>query len=327
MLVAAAASAQVRVATWHGDFSEKGPGLLLRELLRGKVDIAPILTAAPDVLLLTRFDFDASHAALAALQIILAEGGLDLPHAFSKRPNTGWQTGADLDGDGRLGGPRDAQGYGWFSGQGGMAVLSRYPITLERDLSGLLWRDAPHSLMTAQDTAPEIQRLSSVAHWLLRLDTPDGPIRLMTLAATPPVFDGPEDRNGRRNHDEVMLWAHVLNGKLGETPAGPVIVAGLMNIDPTAGEGLRQAIKTVLGHPGLQDPLPDRATVTWDSTGPMRVSYVLPDRQLRITDAGVVPPLPETEHGQHALVWVDVTPPDRKTPRRGDGALQVSVNQ
>ena len=28
---------------------------------------------------------------------------------------------------------------------------------------------------------------------------------------TPPVFDGPEDRNGRRNHDEIRFWADYIS--------------------------------------------------------------------------------------------------------------------
>ena len=32
-------------------------------------------------------------------------------------------------------------------------------------------------------------------------------IHFLVSHPTPPVFDGPEDRNGRRNHDEIRLWA------------------------------------------------------------------------------------------------------------------------
>nr|WP_245216432.1 endonuclease/exonuclease/phosphatase family protein [Sagittula salina] len=316
----------MRVATWHAEFSRNGPGLLLRDLKAGKVDLAPILDTGPDLLLLTDFDYDAGLAALDALRTQLKAKGLALDHLFSARPNAGWQTGLDLDGDGRTGGPRDAQGYGRFAGQGGMALLSRYPVTLEADLSRLLWSEVPDSRMTPDDPAPDVQRLSSSAHWALRVDTPAGPLLLLTLCATPPVFDGPEDRNGRRNHDEVRLWAQYLDGALRLPPepalgslahfaddlaAGPppVVILGNLNLDPERGEGLHGAARALLAHPRITDPLPGVDTVTWASTGPMRVSYLLPDRALTVLGAGVMPPAPEAETGPHGLVWADLALP------------------
>jgi hypothetical protein len=56
-------------------------------------------------------------------------------------------TGLDLDGDGRLGGAADAQGFGEFTGQGGMAILSRHPIGPVTDHSAFLWRDLPGQIM------------------------------------------------------------------------------------------------------------------------------------------------------------------------------------
>ena len=304
LLALCAATAQadpLRVATWAGDFSKDGPGLLLRDLVRdpGALGLGPILTAEPDILLLTDFDYDAGQAALTALRAALAAQGLDYPYAFSARPNSGMQTGVDLDGDGRTGGPRDAQGFGFFSGYGGQAILSRVPLTLVADHAGALWRDAPRSLMAPADPAPDIQRLASTTFWQITAETEDGPLTLLTLAATPPVFDGPEDRNGRRNHDEVLFWHHRLDGI-----NRPVILLGNFNLDPDRGDGLRNAVQTVLENPALQDPAPGSDTVSWDSTGPMRVSYVLPDARLTVLGAGTVGPDPDA--GPHALVWVDV---------------------
>lgn len=299
----------MRIATWHGDFSRKGPGLLLRDLMREPPDLSPVLEARPDVLLLTDIDYDASRVALTALRDALSAGGLDYPHLFAARPNTGMATGLDLDGDTRLGGPRDAQGYGWFSGQGGMAVLARFPVSLRADHGALLWKDAPDSAIAADDPGFEVQRLSSSAHWALEVDLPGGPVTLLTLAATPPVFDGPEDRNGRRNRDEVLLWLHVLDGRLGAVPEAPVILIGNLNVDPHRGDGRRTAAASVLSHARLQDPLPGQETVTWDGVGPMRVSYVLPDRTLTVLDAGITAPAPGPELGPHRLVWVDLQTP------------------
>lgn len=297
----------LRLATWHGDFSRKGPGLLLKALEAEEGDLSPILDSRPDLLLLTRFDYDAGGAALAALRGRLRARGLDLPHGFAARPNTGLGSGLDLDGDGRLGGPRDAQGFGWFSGQGGMALLSRHPLRLEADFTALLWKDAPDSALRPGEVGFALQRLSSSAHWLLRLERPGGAIAVMTLAATPPVFDGPEDRNGRRNRDEVLLWHHLLDGRLGAVPDLPVVVMGNLNLDPHRGEGLHEAVQRLLDHPRLRDPAPGTETVTWDSTGPMRVSYLLPDKAFDVTASGATPPAPGM--GPHRLIWLELQPP------------------
>ncbi|MFW2543129.1 endonuclease/exonuclease/phosphatase family protein [Primorskyibacter sp. 2E107] len=298
------------MATYAGDFSRKGPGLLLRDLLKEEpVPGVPTIAAArPDVLLLTDVDFDAGLAALSQLQRRLREVGLDLPYAFAARPNTGLQTGRDLDGDGRLGGPRDAQGYGWFSGQAGQAVLSRWPVELVTSHSEMLWEAVPDSAIRRDDPGKGLQRLSSSAHWAVRVRTPGGAVQLLTVGATPPVFDGPEDRNGRRNRDEVLLWAHVLDGKLGPVPEGPVVLLGNLNLDPARGQGIREAVDIVLRHSRLQDPLPDQPTVAWETAGEMRVSYVLPSKALEIHDAGISPPEPDA--GPHRLVWVDLHWPD-----------------
>ena len=209
-----------------------------------------------------------------------------------------------MDGDGRKGGPRDAQGFGYFSGQGGQAILSRYPLTLIQDKSDVLWRDAVDSLIVSNDSVGAAQRLSSTAHWAVRANIGKARLTLLTLAATPPIFDGPEDRNGRRNHDEVLLWYHILNDPEGAFAEDRVVLLGNFNLDPERGAGLRQAAARVLDHPKLQDPLPSQTTVSWERSGDMRMSYVLPDRALQVSKAQVMPPT--SEAGPHRLVWVDL---------------------
>ena len=134
----------LRIASYATGLSRDGPGVLLDDLRKGKAAdtalvAATIRAADPDILLLLDFDYDATGAALDAFAALLGEGAY--PHRFARRPNTGKATALDMDGDGRRGGPRDAQGYGEFSGQGGMAVLSRLPFDKDgfTDLSALLW--------------------------------------------------------------------------------------------------------------------------------------------------------------------------------------------
>lgn len=283
--------------------------MLLKALERDDIDLSTILGVAPDVLVLTNFDYDAGAAALGSLQTRLQAQGLHLPHRFAERPNTGLGTGLDLDGDGLLGGPRDAQGFGWFAGQGGMAVLARWPLSLTADFTATLWKDVPDSAIAVDDPGFAVQRLSSSVHWQLKVAAPGGGLTLLTLAATPPVFDGPEDRNGRRNRDEVLFWTKVLDGALGDAPDTPVVLIGNFNVDPDRGDGRHEAARRVLSHSRLRDPHPGLDTVTWDSTGPMRVSYVLPDKALTVTDAGITRPSPDPALGPHRLVWVDIARP------------------
>jgi hypothetical protein len=310
----------LRIATFNTELSRKGPGLLLRDILRDDdlsvSSVVQTITAAnPDIIALQGIDYDLELSTLDALADALTAAGAPYPHRFAAPPNAGRHSGVDLEGDGKRGGPRDAQGYGRFFGQGAMAILSRHPIMTAQlqDFSALLWRDLPGSLYPIIDGAPfagaeahATQRLSSNSHWSLPIQTSDGPITLLTYHATPPVFDGPEDRNGRRNHDETIFWVHHLAGVIGTPPTHPFILLGDANLDPTGGDGRGDAIAALLSHPALQDPQPDQPTVNWPQTGPMRVGYILPSRHWQVVDAGLIWPQGDAA-SRHALVWVDLT--------------------
>ncbi|WP_246107236.1 endonuclease/exonuclease/phosphatase family protein [Puniceibacterium confluentis] len=302
----------LRVATWHVDLSRKGPGLLLRDILEDRdpeisTVVQEIARLKADVLLLSDIDFDHDLQALAALNARLAEHGAGFAHLFARRPNSGWPTGLDLDGDGRLGGPRDAQGFGYFNGQGGLALLSRLPLDTGEisDLSQLLWRDFPGSSMALDDVGADLQRLSSTAHWDVPVILSNGErLHVLAFHATPPVFDGPEDRNGRRNADELRLWQQYLNGALPQPPPGErFVLLGNANLDPLRGDGRRAAMRAFLADPRVQDPAPGSDTAHWPAPGPgtMRVSYALPSSALRVVAAGQGDPV-----GAHRPVWVDI---------------------
>ena len=333
---------RLRIATFHSDLSRDGPGLLLRDILKGedpqiKAVAGVIAATRPDILLLLDFDHDLEGHALRAFRDLLArQGGPDYPYLFAPRPNSGLATGLDMNGNGRLGEAGDAQGYGRFSGQGGMALLSRLPIdtAAARDFSGFLWRDLPGALLPTKDGAPfpsarvqAVQRLSSVGHWDVPVLLPDGTrLHLLAFHATTPVFDGPEDLNGRRNHDEIMFWPLLLEGALPfAPPEGPLVVLGDANLDPDAGEGRRDAIARLLALPALTDPAPTSPgaaavgdatdTVDWNDPVPgnLRVDYVLPSSGVQVSGAGVFWPAPGTPEADmaetaspHRLVWVDL---------------------
>lgn len=327
----------LRIALLNTELDRKGPGLLLRDIVAGDdVQISAVLdliaTADADAILLLRFDWDADGAALAALTDRLADIGQPYPHRLSLRPNTGWPTTFDLDGDGRLRGPRDAQGYGLFPGHNGMALLSRLPIDKDsiEDFSGFLWRDMPGAVLPLHNSgapfpnaqAQAAQRLSSVGHWMVPLVMDDGTsLHLLAFHASPPVFDGPEDANGLRNADELLFWLRLLDGMLATPPPpGPVVVIGGGNVDPDRGEGKQAAIRALLGSPHLQDPAPkgdapvEAATVDWRGIAEppfLRVDYILPDRELEVLDTGLLWPDAPVRGDQlrHALVWIDLAPP------------------
>ncbi len=329
----------LRLATWNVDLARQGPGLLVEDLLGTKPDpqvqavIAGIVALRADVLLLTGIDHDARQVALNALADQLAAAGAPYPYRFTAPPNAGQPSGLDLDRNGRLGQPRDAMGYGAFRGQGGMALLSRLPLGEASDYTGFLWADLPGHLMPADTPAPERAeaRLSSVNHWQVPVRLPGGgSLTVLAFAATPPVFDGAEDRNGRRNHDEAAFWLRLMEGALPfPAPQPPLVLLGDANLDPADGDGRPEALRALLAT--LQDPAPrgdhgrsepghkgDPALDTAfyaKGVGGLRVDYVLPSAALTVTGAGVLwPPngaLAETlaTASRHRPVWVDVTLP------------------
>lgn len=297
---------------------------------------AVIAKADADVLLLMGIDYDLDGVALAALADRLAEAGAPYPYRLALRPNTGTPTGLDINGNGRLGEARDAQGFGLFSGQGGMALLSRLPIDAMamRDFSTFLWRDLPGSLSQDGPEAAAIQRLSTTGHW----DVPvtlrgGGVLHLLAWHATPPVFDGAEDRNGRRNHDETAFWLRMLEGALPfPPPDAPFVLIGTPNLDPADGEGRREAITALLASPIVQDPRPrsarsgtdqgQRGDPTLDTAafggevGSLRVDVILPSADLHVAASGVIwPPDADpfaasvTQASRHRLVWADLSLP------------------
>ncbi len=343
LIAGGAVADPIRVATYHADLARKGPGLLLRDILKGNEQVEAVAQVIahvrPDILLLLNTDHDFEARTLRALNARIAAAGHRFDYLFAKRPNSGMASDLDLDGDGRRGGPGDAQGFGRFAGEGGMAVLSRWPIGEVEDLSGLIWGDLPWALYPEvagrpfpSQEARAVQRLSSVAHWVVPVDTPGGRVTLAAFHAAPPVFDGPEDRNGKRNHDEIMLWRHWMDGAFGAAPEGRFVILGDANLDPVDGDGIKAAIRGLLGDARVQDPMPasrgavavadpeqsgDPALDTVDWPGPdpgnLRVDYVLPSADFRLRGTGVFWPAPGEEGhdlavraSRHRLVWVDL---------------------
>lgn len=300
--------------------------------------VAALLSAHPDVVLLNEIDADAVEAFAASIP------GQPYAHRFVPPSNTGVPTGVDLDRDGKATGAGDARGFGKYPGQYGMALLSRYPIEDTDCFGDVLWAslpwatlpDDPSTAAPADYYGPQARAalpLSSKNHCDVTIRSPLGRVHLLVSHPTPPAFDGPEDRNGHRNRDEILFWVHHIDTL---PPAEHFVVLGDLNADPVDGDA-PQGIAALLAHPRVQDPKPtsagaaaasrdqkqanalhrgearlDTADFSDKTVGNLRVDYVLPSRTLRVLSAAVqwpatVEPTARAEPSDHHLVWVEVT--------------------
>lgn len=364
---ARAAPGAVRFATFNVYLNRPAEGRLADDLASSDDaqarKVAEIIQrVAPDVLLLNEFDYDPAGEGLKRFRENYLEVGWNgaspvfYPYAFLAPSNTGLASGRDLDRNGEVArepGSReyggDSFGYGEFPGQYGMAILSKYPIdeTRVRTFQTFLWKDMPGALLPDDPTTPETEdwydeearndfRLSSKSHW----DVPviiDGEIaHVLASHPTPPGFDGDEDRNGRRNHDEIRFWADYIagedyvyddRGEAGGLRRGArFVIMGDLNADPNDGGAAPGAIAQLLDHPlvarapapisiggaaqaALQsganrahrgDPAADTADFNDDpdaGPGNLRLDYVLFSRAgFRDAGGGVFWPAPGATH-------------------------------
>lgn len=336
--------AALRVATYNVSLHGQAQGDLLRRLQAGD-DTARRVAAViqhqrPDVLLLNEFDYDTAHASADLFQrdyLAVSQFGqtpIQYPYRFLAPVNTGELSGLDLNRDGKLALPEDGWGFGAYPGQYGMLVLSRYPIDVAavRTFQTFPWSQLPDAMSPVLPDSDEPWyppaiweqfRLSSKSHWDVPVDTPLGPLHFLVSHPTPPVFDGPEDRNGRRNHDEIRFWAEYVAGEPrdwiiddagnrgGLDPKARFVVAGDQNADPNDGDSTDNPARLLLEHPRiLSYPAPRSAgaisaaeglagvkslrgdpaehTGTFGPrTGNLRVDYVLPSQGFEVTGSGV----------------------------------------
>jgi len=362
----ASGTTQLRVATYNVSLFDDVAGGLAARLAHGdekaRQAAAVIQRVRPDILLVNEFDYQPESEALEVfLRDYLGVGqagaqAIAYPYHFQGPVNTGVPSGLDLNFDGRSEGPNDAWGFGRHPGQYGMLVLSRYPINAHsvRSFQHFRWSEMPGALKPqAPDSAAPYYpdavwqqlRLSSKNHWDLPIETPLGTLHFLVMHPTPPVFDGPEDRNGRRNHDEVRLITDYLDaatgdyliddqGRRGAIDAGAeFVIAGDLNSDPIDGDSRREAMTRLLTHPrvdasfiprsagaavfkinpmGLPAPQRGEPAARTGSFG-LRVDYVLPSRGWRVLDGGVFWPAPGDPDASlaaasdHHLVWLDLT--------------------
>jgi len=275
----------VRVATYNASLFRDAEGSLIGDLTspnnaQAQAVAEVIQRTAPDVLLVNEFDYDADGTAADLFHdnyLAVSQNGQtaqDYPYTYVAPSNTGVQTGADLNQDGTIGGAEDAFGYGEFEGQYGMVLYSKYPILTDkvRTFQNFRWADMPENNLPSDYYGKLISgvlRLSSKSHWDVPVDVDGRTVHVLASHPTPPAFDGPEQRNARRNHDEIRFFADYVTGgaaaeyiydddggKGGLAEGDDFVVLGDLNADPQRGASYDKAIMSLLSHENIIDPKP-----------------------------------------------------------------------
>lgn len=346
---------EVRFSQFNASLNRTAPGELVEDLSTPDDQQAQnvaetIQRVNPDVLLINEFDYAPEAVDLFRDNYLeVSQNGadpVDYPYSYIAPSNTGVPSGHDLDNDGTVAGPNDAFGFGLFEGQYGMVVYSKYPIDTEavRTFQTFRWADMPGAMLPDDPATPEPAdwfspaeladvRLSSKSHWDVPIRIGRRTVHFLVAHPTPPVFDGPEDRNGTRNFDEIRFWADYVapnrkrsayiyddDGQYGGlAPGSRFVIAGDMNSDPRDGDSVPGATQQLLDSPKVNDPVPTSEGGVWaaetqggandshlsdpaadtadfaDVPGPgnVRADYVLPSRGLPVLGAGIFWPTPD----------------------------------
>ncbi|WP_299533218.1 endonuclease/exonuclease/phosphatase family protein [Ulvibacterium sp.] len=274
---------KVRFATYNASLNRSNEGELISDLstpnnAKAKLVAEVIQRQTPDVVALLEFDYDSNGTALDLFQknyLGISQNGADAvtyEYAYSVSSNTGVLAEVDLDGNGEVSIPGDTYGFGFFPGQFAFAILSKYKIQKEgiRTFQQFLWKDMPDALVPVNEDsssyyseeALEVFRLSSKNHVDMPIQVTESKIVHALIAhPTPPVFDGPEDRNGTRNHDEIRFISDYINdenyiyddnGFTGGLASGAhFVVMGDMNADTFDGDATNDPIGIFESNPKI----------------------------------------------------------------------------
>lgn len=302
--------------------------------------------------------------------------------AYMAPSNTGLFSGLDLDRDGRVtneyptppgarpdGSPGEATeggrafgndcfGFGTFPGQYAMALLVDERLTIDaehiRTFQLFPWDYMPGAFMPVgadgKDWYPaavkEKVRLSSKSIWDVPVTLPNGAqLHVICSHPTPPAFDGAEQRNRRRNHDEIRFLRDYidnqpylvddlgLEGGMIMRKDGPqlnvtipFVILGDLNADPKDGDSFKSPITNLLFKSRhINAAVTPESDVKVDGLDPwdtsafkLRVDYVLPGKSVKILDSGVwrTPPVvgapadkPAAFPSDHYPVWMEIEAP------------------
>lgn len=248
----------------------------------------------------------------------------------------------------------DAFGFGTFPGQYGMALLVDRRLGFDparvRTFRLFPWLGMPNAKLPVlpdgtpwyEGEAREAMRLSSKSHVDAPIDLANGAtLHVLMAHPTPPVFDGEENRNGLRNHDEIRLLADYIAGatylsddagRIGPLPrGGRFVIMGDLNADPDKpNDGLDPVGDLLLSSHRVGRFEPPRADLEVDGLGPSdtavwgkRVDHIIPSAGLAISRSGVwrTPPANWTHRepefpSDHYLVWADLVIPASESRAR-----------
>lgn len=363
----------IRVATFNAALNRNKPGELAANLASGDPQASKIAAliqcVGPDILLVNELDYEPGTPQVFLDKYLRNpqpgtshEASRELLHCFSAPVNTGVDSGMDLNNNRRLHDSDDGWGYGAFPGQYGMAVFSRFPIDRDRirTFQNFPWSQMPSALRPKaadnksagnavgntmgyfhSDEVWQKLRLSSKSHWDVPIDVAGRTLHVIASHPTPPVFDGPEDRNGRRNHDEIRMLVDLVsadgsgdylvddNGVPGGLLADAhFVVLGDLNSDPNDGDGIHAGIRKLIEHPrvaqgaapqsqgGVEasqlsgnannkqqgDPASDTGDFNDKGPGNLRIDYALPSSNCRVVASGVYWPSNQESQAGNALV-------------------------
>jgi len=296
VVVAGCSPERVRFATFNASLNREKSGQLLIDLARGDDpqirNVAEIIQRTrPDVLLINEFDYDAGNRAIELFNrnyLAKSQNGAEpitYKYHYTGPVNTGVHSGHDLDNNGKVisqAGSRDyggdAFGFGLFPGQYGMMLLSNHPIDVKnvRTFQRFKWKDMPGAMLPSQKDQSgwydrdelKTLRLSSKSHWDVPVKIGSKVVHVLASHPTPPAFDGPEDRNGRRNHDEIRLIADYVSGGSGaeyliddvnrsgrDVTEFAFVIMGDLNADPNDGGSIAGGIQQIIDHPKIDAAL------------------------------------------------------------------------
>lgn len=266
----------------------------------------------------------------------------------------------DFNKDGNAGErPGDAFGFGAFPGQYAFGIASKYPINERgiRSFQTFLWDDMPGNLIPIEgetsvdpdgiyltEAETNVYRLSSKTHIDVPFEVDGETVHGLFSHPTPPVFDGPNNFNGRWNHDEVRFFADYVAGAdyiyddtgttggladdasyvlMGDMNAGP----GDQPLDPATKYFIENddfVTRRLPTSPGGAQRGNRYATATFEERP--KVDWVLPSPDLSLRSSAVVWPSKNADKrglrtavdtaSDHRLVWADINNQQKGAPQR-----------
>ncbi|PVZ68414.1 endonuclease/exonuclease/phosphatase family protein [Pelagibaculum spongiae] len=351
----------IRIATFNVAFDRRKAGQLNKQL--GKPyhpqikKVAEIIQRVrPDILLLNEFDHDGVAKNTQGIKDFIANYlnvsqqptdkeclPIDYGYFYLAPTNTGLLAEVDINNDGKITLPGDGYGFGDYHGQYGFVLLSRYPLDIKnaRSFQQFLWKAMPDAALPVNADGSsyysaevlEQFRLSSKNHIDLPVNINGKTIHLLAMHPTPPIFQGAEQRSGRRNHDEIRLFADYIDHEKsaylvddagqasGLADDQSFVLLGDFNADPVDGDSFQNSIMQLLQHPKINRSAA-LGELTPKSAGggaafakslpqlkhrgnpahcshifPLRLDYVLPSVDLNVLNSGVYWYPPEHELG------------------------------